>query len=62
MAKKKLGWRSEYSGKEYEDGSPELVGMGNPPNDPEFAKENVGQGHLPLIRTVIPSSSSSSSG
>lgn len=51
--KKKMGWVSEYSGKEYEDGDETLVGMGNPPCCPEYCRDNPGAGHLPMKRAVL---------
>lgn len=47
---KKLGWKSLLTGKVYKDNDPALIGMGNPPGDPDSPP---GSGLVPLQRVVI---------
>lgn len=37
----------------YRVGDARLVGYGNPPNDPEYARANPGAGHIPLQRCLV---------
>lgn len=49
----RAGWKSRFYGTLYERADLRLAGYGNPPSDPEYQKDNPGQGSFPLTATVI---------
>lgn len=49
----KVGWKSPYTGKTFEQGDPAIRGRGMPPSCPDFASENPGAGNMRMERVVI---------